>query len=546
MDRAYRHRRPTAAAAVLLVPMLLAIAALDPRGVDAALRTVNADIVVYGGTPAGVVAAVTAKRADPRITVVLIEPSRHLGGMMSNGLGWTDIGAKSTLGGYTKEVFDRIQLAERTLDGRYHFQPRVAEAAFKAMAASAGVSVRYGLRLRETAAVSKSGARISTIFMSNGQAFRAKTYIDASYEGDLMALAGVTYRVGRESRAAFGESLAGVRPAQQIFALPAGLKMPHTTTAPGPLGSADDRIQDSNYRVCFSSVRTNQVPFAKPLGYDVRDYDVVLEFIRQRAAATSATPQLSWLMYLAPVANRKFDVNSSGLMSLAVTGLNHTYPEASYAERAALDTQHRRWAKGLLHFLRYDPRVPYSIRSKLSGYGLCKDEFTDNANWPRMLYLREGRRMVGAYVLTQDDVQSSRQKSDIIGIASYRVDAHYVSRWVDGDRRVWAEGSMRLPRANYAIPYRIMLPRPTEATNLLVPVTSSVSHVAHASLRMEPHYMLMGEAAGQAAALTIKVRTTTAKGVTFVRKTSISVHAVDPKVVQARLKAHGSRLDQPQ
>jgi hypothetical protein len=533
-----RTRNPRYVAFMIIA--VLTVTIVPPAGPASAATSAPliADIVVYGGTPAGVLAAVTAKRADKRLTVVLIEPTKHIGGMMSSGLGWTDVGSASTIGGYSRELFDRIQRAERTVAGRYRFEPHVAEAAFRAMLKSARVTVRQGQALRENKGVAKSGTRITSITTTTGQVYRAKTFIDASYEGDLMAQAGVSYTVGRESRAKYGESLAGVRPARLIMTLPRGATLPHDTGPPGPLGSADDRIQDSNYRVCLSSDRANRVSFAKPAGYDAGDHTVVLGYIAKRRADTNATPALDWLMNLRPVANRKFDVNNYGLLSTAVTGLNHDYAEGSYAQRAKLDRIHRVWAKGLLHFLRYDRRVPDSIRSSLGKYGLCRDEFTDNGNWPRLLYQREGRRMIGEYVMRQSDIDRWRTKTDMVAIASYRIDAHFVSRWVDNRGLVWTEGSMKLPGYVYAVPYRIMLPKAREVTNLLVPVTSSASHVAQSSLRMEPQYMMMGEAAGQAAAMTIKVSTKAGNK-------AIGVHDVSVTTLQARLRAHGAYLVGP-
>lgn len=237
-------------------------------------------MLVYGATPGGVLAAVTASRAGASVT--LLEPTRHLGGMMSSGLSWTDIGDKTTLGGYTRQLFDRIAALEGSQAARYAFEPHIAEAAFASLLHSTSVSVRYGQRLAERGRIGKDGTRITWIRTTTGTTYRASVFIDASYEGDLMARAGVSFRVGRESSSEYGESLGGVQPALVIVADPMGARVPYVRSAPGPVGSADGRIQDANYRMCFSDDPANQVPFAQPAGYDRADYEIVLRFLAER------------------------------------------------------------------------------------------------------------------------------------------------------------------------------------------------------------------------------------------------------------------------
>jgi hypothetical protein len=311
------------------------------------------------------------------------------------------------------------------------------------------------------------------------------------------------------------------------------------TSAPGAVGTADDRIQDSNYRVCFSSDPANQTPFRQPQGYRSKDYDVYIKYLTVRAQSTGTAAKLSWILSIAPLANQKYDVNDVGPLSTAVPGLNWAYPNADHATRLEIERKHRVFTQGLFFHLRNNRRVPSSVRSEMARYGLCKDEFTENGNWPWLLYLREGRRMMGAYVLRQSDIETDKVKTDIIGVASYRVDSHFVSRWIDGNDRLLVEGGMSLPYQNWAIPYRSITPQRSQVTNLLVSVAASASHVAHASLRMEPHYMLMGEAAGEAAALAITGRP---KGQVA---QAVDVQGIDVVELQRRLTAHGAYLDNP-
>lgn len=543
-------RRRRLGTSLVLAIVVAAGAAPDTH---AAIR--RTEVLVYGGTPAGVLAAVTASRAGAE--VILLEPTSHLGGMMGSGLSWTDIGDKSTLGGHTREWFDRVQAIEGEAEGRYHFAPSSAELAFRKMLHTTSVKVHLNESLREQGGVTKSGARISSIRSVAGHEYRAATFIDASYSGDLMAAAGVTYRVGREAISEYGEPLAGARSPQVVLPSRGGLTLPHLSPAPGPLGTADSRIQDSNYRVCFSSRPGAKVAFTAPNGYDADDYALIARYLDYLSDVRGMPAALSWVLSISPLTDQKFDVNDFGAMSTAIPGLNWDYPEASYAERVAIDKVHRQFTQGLFFFLANDATVPASVRGQMATYGLCSDEFLDNDHWPRQLYLREGRRMVGAYVLRQSDLETSRTKPDIIGIASYRIDAHFVSRWIDGDR-IMSEGSLSGLRRKYAIPYRMMVPSSDEARNLLVPVASSATHVAQSSLRMEPQYMLMGEAAGEAAAMTITRpppsgseggaavagSSTTATPKPFIRRT-VDVGKVDIARLQARLKAHGARLTNP-
>lgn len=513
---------------VAVLAALLATGSLLPLQVAAAQ---SHSVLVYGGTPAGVMAAVAARR-NGAASVLLLEPTAHLGGMVASGLNATDWGDKKTIGGVTREFFSRMEAIEGTPAGRYSFQSRNAEQVYTDMLVEAGVGVRMSAPLAEgAAAVVKNGHRIASVRTVSGEVFSATQFIDATYEGDLMARAGVSYVIGREAASQYGEELAGVRPTRTVVNGVGGLDLGFPLVpAPGPLGSADGRIQDSNFRLCFTTVAANQVDFREPPGYDPATYAVVAAHVAARIAA-GQTPQLSWLLSLAPTVNGKYDVNDASGISIALPGANYGYPDGSYATRAAITELHRSYTEGFLYFLRNDPSIPAVLRNAMAAYGLCRDEFTDNDHWPYLLYLREGRRMRGVGFLTEHDIQDVRSKPDIVAIASYRVDSHYVSRWIDGSGSLKVEGSFGSPsmRVNYAVPYRILTPKRAEASNLLVPVTISASHVAQSSLRMEPQYMMMGEAAGAAAVLA---------GAGAVQ----DVHA---PTLQSRLLAAGAVLSDP-
>lgn len=489
-------RPPPPVGAIAGVPEPQAVQPAAPAAGD-----VSADVVVYGGTPSGVMAAISAAR--PGVRVVLIEATGHVGGMMSNGLTATDYGHTAMIGGRTRQFFDRTQAIEGSAYGRYRFQPSTAEAAFNAMLASANVEVMLNERLATIRPVGMDGPWIEALRTESGRTVSGGAFVDASYEGDLMAAAGVSYRIGREPIGEFDESYAGVRASSSVFGVPAGIDPRVPLSAPGGIGTGDNRIQNSNYRLCFSSDPKNQVPFAEPEGYDPETYDLVAAYIASRLAQ-GHVPDITWFLWPVALPNNKFDVNNNGPVSIGLMGANTAYPDGSYATRASVVNALRDYSTGFLYFLGNDPRVPSSVRAQMAGYGLCADEFADNDNWPRLLYLREGRRMVGRYLLTQRDIEVARTKSDTIAVGSYAFDSHHVSRWIDETGRLRIEGGFWSGRANatrFSIPYRSLTPRANQATNLLVSVTASATHVANAALRLEPQYMMMGEAAGVAASL---------------------------------------------
>lgn len=498
-----------------------------PRPEAIAIRN---DVVVYGATPSGIVAAIAASRDGSDVT--LVEPTEHIGGMMTSGLSWTDRGDVGVIGGIAREVFDRIQAIEGTAYGKYAFAPSTAERVFSDLLDAANVDVVLGQRLDEgPGAVSKAGSRITMFRTESGDTFAADVFVDATYEADLMAAAGVAYRVGRESTAEFDETLAGVRPARFVMTVPGNVDPGFPLVTPGPLGSADGGIQSSNYRVCLSTDPTNQTPFPRPDDYDPDRYDIVATYIQQRVAA-GLTPSKSWVLHVDRLNGDKWDLNQNGPITFGMPGHNHAYPDASYAEREAIENEQRSYQQGFLYFLANDERVPTQIRADMNDHGLCADEFTDSGNWPPRMYLRVGRRMEGRTMVTQHDIDALVSKPDTIGLASYPLDVHAVSRWMSSGRRLHIEGSLVPPRQQrWSIPYRSITPVESQASNLLVSVAASASHVVFSSLRVEPQYMIMGQAAGTAAALARDLR--------------VSVQRVPVGVLQDRLRSEGAVLTDP-
>ncbi|MDE3197374.1 MAG: FAD-dependent oxidoreductase [Acidobacteriota bacterium] len=472
------------------------------------------DVVVYGGTAGGVIAAVAAAREG--LNTALIEPTAHVGGMVSSGLGYTDYGKKEVIGGYAYEFYYRA--------GRYYgmnrygnevswlHEPHVGEQIFREMLAGSGVKLIEQARLKEKGAVRKSGVRIDEIETETAGSFRASIFIDASYEGDLMAQSGVSWTWGRESSAQYGESLAGVRgktPFHQFLVdIPAkdssGELLPGISPRllPAP-GTADKAVQSYNFRMCFSE-GPDRVGFVKPEGYVAARYALLARLLNARAKTEGKVPALGTLMKIDRLPNGTTDINNNGAFSTDFIGGSWNYPNASYAERDEIWRAHKLYTQGLFYFLSHDPAVPASLRAEMNSWGLCPNEFTDSDHWPRQLYIREDRRMVGDFVMTQKDLQTDLTKADPIGMGSYNSDSHNVERIAGPDGFARNEGDMQVAVKPYQIPYRILLPKRAEASNLLVPVAFSASHVAYSSVRMEPQYMILGQAAGVAAKLAME------------------------------------------
>jgi hypothetical protein len=473
------------------------------------------DVVVYGGTAGGVMAAVTAAREGLR--VVLLEPGRHVGGMFTGGLSRTDYGKKEVIGGYAREVYWRLGNHYETRrfgqDEAWYYEPRVGEQILKEMLEEVKVPVRYGHRLRAKTGVKKTGTRIGEIVMENGAAFTGKIYMDASYEGDLMAQAGVTYTVGRESSAQYGETLAGVRDRTPLHQFevnvnpygPDGKLLPEISAVklPAP-GTADKAVQAYNFRMILSNDPHNRVAFPRPAAYDSKRYELLARMLEETVKQKGRAPVLNEVTLVAPIPNRKADFNNRGAFSTDFIGRSWEYPDADYAGRERIWKEHVEYVKGFFYFLANDTRVPKSLQDEVREWGLAADEYIDTEHWPHQLYVREARRMVGEYVLVQKDMQTELTKPDPIGMGSYNSDSHNVQRIVNAQGFAENEGDMQVAVKPYQIPYRILLPKRNEATNLLVPVCFSASHVAYSSARMEPQYMMMGQAAGVAARMAIE------------------------------------------
>jgi hypothetical protein len=493
------------------------------------------DVVVYGGTAGGVVAAVAAAR--DKAAVALLEPGRHLGGMTSGGLGRIDHGRKETIGGYSLEFYRRLgkHYGEEVT---WYFEPHVAEKVMREMAEEAGVKVFYEHRLREQGGVKKRGRRIESIVMENAAVFEAAVFVDATYEGDLMAHAGVSYTVGREGVSEHGESLAGVRPKDRNHqfdfpvsaAGPNGAVLPDIQTGPrGEIGAADKKVQAYNFRICLSSEPDNQVAYPKPRNYDPARWELWLRWIAGWEKHRGRLPKMNEYFLPGPLKNNKLDLNNRGAVSTDYIGGSWTYPEASYAERVKIWQAHIDYTAGLLYFIANDPRVPKPIQEEMRGWGLCADEFADTNHWPHQLYVREARRMVGDFVMTQRDIQTELTKPDSIGMGSYNSDSHNVQRFVQADGTAQNEGNMEVAVKPYQIPYRVLLPKQREAENLLVPVCMSSSHVTYSTLRMEPVYMIAGQAAGVAARMAVEA--------------GAAVQAIDRALLRKKLLEQGAVLE---
>ncbi|HBO46103.1 MAG TPA: FAD-dependent oxidoreductase [Planctomycetaceae bacterium] len=480
-----------------------------PAGSRAA-ETVHADVVVYTATAGGATASIAAARQGAN--VILLEPGRHVGGMLSGGLGQSDVrGQRDLIGGLTTEVYRRMaaHYGKVRPHEAFNFEPHVAENTLRTMLHEAGVTVVHDQRLES---ITKHDGRIVSLTTTSGNTYVAKVFIDAGYEGDLMAAAGVEYTVGREGREKYGESLAGrteLLPGEHQFLFPVSArkdgKLLPLVTAQEDLvatGEGDGKFQAYCFRLCLTNQPENQLPIEQPEGYNPDDYEMLRRYFEVGG------DRVRHPLHMPRVPNGKCDLNSTGPVSTNLLGAAWEYPDADHARRQEIWQQHLRWAQGLLWFLQNDPSVPEAHRNAARRWGLCKDEFVDTGGWPHQLYIREGRRMIGEYLVTQHDLQTRRTKPDAVCMCGYNIDLREVQwvavrtfRYPRAEDELYTEGYVSQPVDPWQVPYRALTPKASQCKNLLVPVCASMSTIAFGSFRMEPGYMMAGHAAGLAAAL---------------------------------------------
>lgn len=484
------------------------------------------DIVVYGGTAGGAAAAVQTRRMGK--TVLLIEPGAHIGGLTSGGLGATDIGNKAAIGGISREFYRRVRVyysrpenwtREKPADYRsgraseqgqedamWTFEPSVAERILREMLAEAQVPVLFQQRLDLRKPIDKRDGQIVALPLEDGRIVRGRRFIDATYEGDLMARAGVSFHVGREANSVYNETLNGVQVANATkHQLQAGVDpyvkpgdpssglLPGVVAGPpGPDGSGDRRVQAYNFRMCVTDVEANRLAFEKPEGYDEKRYELLF---RNFEAGETRTP---WSLFLMP--NRKTDVNNNFGFSTDNLGKNYDWPEGDYATRERIFQEHLLYQRGLMWTLANHPRVPAKIRAEISRWGNCRDEFPEHGGWSHQIYVREGRRMVCDHVMTQHHCQGRQVAADPVGLAAYTMDSHNTQRYVDAHGQARNEGDVQVGGfPPYPVGYGSLVPREAECANLLVPVALAASHIAYGSIRMEPVFMVLGQSTATAA-----------------------------------------------
>jgi hypothetical protein len=504
------------------------------NGAPAPARAYSADIIIYGGTSSAITAAVQAKRMGK--SVIVVSPDRHLGGLSSGGLGFTDTGNKEVIGGLAREFYHRVYLHYQNekawkwqpkseygnkgqgtpaIDGKertmWIFEPHVAESIFEAFVKENKLKVFRNEWLDRDKGVKMMDGKIASITTLSGNSFAGKMFIDATYEGDLMAAAGVSYHVGREAKTVYDEEWNGVQTGilhhahhfkfnvdpYKIPRQPAsGLLYGISDAPPGRRGEGDKRLQAYCFRMCLTNHPANRLSFSKPANYKPEKYELLIRVFdggwRELFAKFDMIP------------NRKTDVNNHGPFSTDNIGMNYDYPDASYQRRREIIKEHENYQKGLMYFIATDPRIPDTVQKQFNTWGLAKDEFKDNGNWPHQLYIREARRMVSDYVMTEHETLGKRPVIESVGMGSYTLDSHNAQRYVKADGYVQNEGDIGVSAPKpYAISYRAIVPKSSECKNLLVPVCVSSSHIAFGSIRMEPVFMILGESAATAAAIAI-------------------------------------------
>ena len=509
------------------------------------------DVIIYGGTSAGIASAIQTSRMGK--SVVIIEPTHRLGGLTTGGLGQTDIGNKHVIGGISREFYQNIRKyyddpnnwkwqsrnaymddgqtrTEKGEDAMWTFEPSAALRVYHQMLSVEKIDIVYGERLNRESGVIKKDNRIESIEMENGSKYTGEMFIDATYEGDLMAAAGVSYRVGRESNSEYGETLNGVQ-ANKISATlkwtlsrnaynhnfidrvdpyiikgdPKSGLLPYISeNSPGIDGEGDNKIQAYCFRMTLTDHPDNRIPFKKPENYNELNYELL--FRNYEAAGgpieemyTYGDKLVPWIN--SPMPNRKTDTNNQKGFSTDFIGQNYDYPDASYEEREKIVQAHREYQQGLMWTLAYHPRIPEKVRDKVSQWGTCKDEYEKGSDgWQQQLYIREARRMLSDYVMTQKNCEGIDIVEDPIGMAAYGMDSHHIQRYVDVNGFVQNEGNVEAHGFSpYAISYRSIVPKKEECKNLLVPICVSSTHIAFGSIRMEPVFMVLGQSAAIAA-----------------------------------------------
>jgi len=520
----------------------------------------RADVVIYGGTSAGVIAAIQVAKMGK--SVILVGPDRHLGGLTSGGLGYTDGGNTGSIGGMAREFYEKVfshysssrawkqeTLAEFAAKdyGRkarrdatremWTFEPHVAERIFEEWLAAYDIAVDRDEWLDREHGVVRQGGRIVRIAMLSGRSYAAEVFIDATYEGDLMAAAGVAYHVGREANQVYGERWNGVQleafnhhkhyfqgkvsPYQEPGNPQSGVLPCISTAPPGRTGEGDHRVQAYCFRTCLTRQAANRTPFPRPDNYNPQTYELLLRDLQ--LGKTDFFEKFDMLP------NLKTDTNNHGGFSADFIGMNYDYPEASYAQRRAIIQAHEDYQKGLYYFAANDSRMPPEVRSEMAQWGLAADEFIDNGNWPHQIYVREARRMIGEHVMTEPNVLNEVPVAKPVGMGSYTLDSHNCQRYITPEGYVQNEGDIGVrTRGPYQISYSSIVPRKAECTNLLVPVCVSSSHIAFGSIRMEPVFMILGQSAGTAAVHAIEE--------------GVAVQELDYAKLRERLLADGQRF----
>lgn len=473
----------------------------------ATAAVIQSDICVYGGTSGGVAAAVAAARLGKSVSLIVV--SNHVGGMSAGGLGVTDVGNTASIGGISREFYQLVGQAYGSTNPVYWFEPHVAEQTFLQMLNGAGVSIYTNQQL---ASVTLSNQVITQIAMADGTICRAREFIDTTYEGDLMAMAGVSFTVGREGTNLYNESLAGIQyPGYSYDYDPylitgnsnSGLLPFVQAGSPGTVGQGDGKVQCYNFRLCLTQNLTNQIPITAPTNYSESKYALFTRYIASREATDGSVTLEQLINVQTLIPNGKTDINADGELSTDYIGYNYTYPTNTYAARQVIYQAHKDYIAGLLYHLGHSTNVPLNVRTNMQSWGYAKDEFQDNGGWPYPLYVREARRMVSDYVMLQQDALGSRAATDPVALASYTLDSHPVARLAVSGLTMEEGGIGVSVQYPYSVSYRSIIPGLGQCQNLFCTFALSASHVGFASIRLEPVFMMLSQSAGEAAAFAI-------------------------------------------